>query len=106
MPRAGRKKWYGRRPVVVETYIDPADAGTCFLATGWRLVGRTSGRRHRRGVAEAPTRTDLELAILKDVVRTRNRPPPSDLGSAFLLVASLGRFLNHPNDLPPGFEAT
>ena len=36
---------YGYRPWVVETYVDPAWAGTCFKAANFRFIGHTSGRR-------------------------------------------------------------
>lgn len=48
---------------------------------------------------------DVDLAILTDVARMRNWPP-SGLGTAFLLAASLGGYVNRPNDPPPGTETT
>lgn len=37
---------YGYRPVLVESYVDPrAFRGTSYLASNWKYVGDTSGRR-------------------------------------------------------------
>lgn len=45
--RAGEdweKKW-GYRPVLMETFVDPAQyRGTCYRASGWQLLGQTTGR--------------------------------------------------------------
>jgi len=41
--------WYARynvRPVLVETFVDPSRFdGTCYKASNWNCVGKTSGRR-------------------------------------------------------------
>lgn len=35
---------WGYRPVLVETFVDPARyRGTCYQASGWELVGKTTG---------------------------------------------------------------
>jgi len=40
---------YGRRPVLVETFVDPSRfAGTCYRAANWTYVGDTAGRRDGR----------------------------------------------------------
>jgi len=37
---------YGRRPVLVETFVDGSQfEGTCYKAGNWSFVGQTSGRR-------------------------------------------------------------
>lgn len=45
--RAGddwERKW-GYRPVLMETFVDPARyRGTCYQASGWQLLGETTGR--------------------------------------------------------------
>ena len=68
----------------------------------WRIAALTQLGQTRPDLPPETAFSDLELAILKDLTRTRNRPLPSDLDSAFLLVASLGGYLNRPNDTPPG----
>lgn len=45
--RAGgdwERQW-GYRPVLMETFVDPARyRGTCYQASGWQLLGQTTGR--------------------------------------------------------------
>lgn len=36
---------YQIRPVMVETFVDPRFAGTCYKAANWSYVGDTAGRR-------------------------------------------------------------
>jgi len=45
---------YGYAPYLVETFVDAAQAGTCYRAANWIAVGQTAGRgrqdrQHRRG---------------------------------------------------------
>jgi hypothetical protein len=44
------EKRYHVRPVLAETFVDPAFAGTCYRAANWTCVGESSGRRD--GVAK------------------------------------------------------
>jgi len=40
---------YGRRPVLVETFVDPGRfKGTCYRAANWVAIGQTAGRRDGR----------------------------------------------------------
>jgi len=48
MARALPEHWqqrYGVRPLLLETYVDPAHDGTCYKAAGWACVGHSAGRR-------------------------------------------------------------
>ena len=72
----------------------------------WRIAALAQLGRTYPDLPPDAAFSELELAILKDVARKRKRPPPADLGSAFLLVASLGGCLNRSNDPPPGYETT
>ncbi|MCU0967077.1 MAG: DUF4338 domain-containing protein [Burkholderiaceae bacterium] len=42
---------YGVRPLLLETFVHPQHAGTCYKAAGWSCVGHSAGRRD--GVAKA-----------------------------------------------------
>ncbi|RXM20058.1 DUF4338 domain-containing protein, partial [Citrobacter sp. AAK_AS5] len=42
---------YGVRPLLLETFVHPAHAGTCYAAAGWTPIGHSAGRRD--GVAKA-----------------------------------------------------
>ena len=47
LSRRVRDDWHcrwGYKPVLLETFIDPAHRGTCYHAAGWEAVGETSGR--------------------------------------------------------------
>jgi hypothetical protein len=53
--RVGRdwQERYGYAPYLVETFVDAAQAGTCYRAANWQAVGQTQGRgrqdrRHQR----------------------------------------------------------
>jgi len=47
---------YGYRPVLVETFVEPPWAGTCYRAANWQLLGETAGRgRQDRERANAET---------------------------------------------------
>lgn len=47
LARRVREDWYqkwGYRPVLMETFVDPARyQGTCYRAAGWTLLGMTAG---------------------------------------------------------------
>ena len=63
----------GLRPVLVETYVDPARyRATCYRAAGWQRVGATSGRTRndRSGKQQAPVR-DIYLLPLSTDYRQR-----------------------------------
>ena len=42
---------YGVRPLLLETFVHPDHAGTCYAAAGWIPIGHSAGRRD--GVAKA-----------------------------------------------------
>ena len=48
LARRARADWlehWGFEPLLLETFVDPRHhAGTCYRATGWQLLGETSGR--------------------------------------------------------------
>ena len=49
---------YGRRPVLVESYVDTARfKGTCYRAANWQLVGNTAGRGRQDREHEAEVNT-------------------------------------------------
>lgn len=52
LARRLRQDWferYGYRPVLLETFVDPAHyEGTCYRAAGWLEIGRTTGEGLRR----------------------------------------------------------
>ena len=62
--------WLGRwgyRPVLLESFVDPARyRGTCYRASGWELVGQTSGRGlARRG---KQYRSSVKLVFVRPLV--------------------------------------
>lgn len=42
--RADWQVRYGYQPVLLETFIEPEHAGTCYQAANWLLIGTTAGR--------------------------------------------------------------
>jgi hypothetical protein len=36
---------YGVRPLLLETFVHPDHAGTCYAAAGWQWIGHSAGRR-------------------------------------------------------------
>ena len=36
---------YGLRPLLLETFVHPDHAGTCYAAAGWERIGHSAGRR-------------------------------------------------------------
>ena len=70
----------------------------------WRIAALTHlGRMHPELPPEVAF-SEVELALLTDVARSRNQQPLSDLGGALRLVASLGGHLNRATEPPPGHE--
>ncbi len=68
----------------------------------WRLLAMTLLGRETPELPAGVLFSDLEIRVLRDVARERNRPPPETLGSAMLIMAMLGGYLNRTNDPPPG----
>jgi len=54
--RVGRdwQERYGYAPYLVETFVDAAQAGTCYRAANWIEVGPTAGRGRQDGARAAP----------------------------------------------------
>jgi len=53
-----REDWqtrYGYQPVVLETFIEPDHAGTCYRAANWTEVGQTAGRGRQDRYSEYAT---------------------------------------------------
>ena len=58
---------WGYKPVLLETFIDPAYGGICYRAAGWQAVGETSGRGLQiRGYSY---RTNRKLVLVRPLVR-------------------------------------
>ncbi len=54
--RAGWEEHWGYKPVLMETFIDPAlYQGTCYRAAGWIHIGQTTGKGLRRAGREYTT---------------------------------------------------
>jgi len=63
---------YGVRPLLLETFVHPDYAGTCYAAAGWECIGHSAGRRD--GVPKA-----LWVRPLADDARQRLRQGPARL---------------------------
>lgn len=58
--RADYEREWGFRPVLLETFVDPLHfAGTCYKASGWTLLGSTSGEGLARPGREYETTPKL-----------------------------------------------
>ena len=70
----------------------------------WRIAALTQLARTepQRPVENAFSR--IEIGLLADFAAARRRPPPTDPGTAFRLVATMGGYLNRKNDGPPSAE--
>jgi hypothetical protein len=60
---------YGVRPLLLETFVHPDHAGTCYAAAGWACLGHSAGRRD--GVPKA-----LWVRPLAEDARQRLRQGP------------------------------
>ncbi len=60
---------YGVRPLLLETFVHPDHAGTCYAAAGWECIGHSAGRRD--GVPKA-----LWVRPLAEDARQRLRQGP------------------------------
>ncbi|MBP8290537.1 MAG: IS4 family transposase [Chromatiaceae bacterium] len=61
---------YGVRPLLLETFVHPDHAGTCYAAAGWQCLGQSAGRRD--GVPKA-----LWVRPLADDARHQLRQGPA-----------------------------
>jgi len=70
---------YGYRPLLLESFVDPADhAGTCYKAANWVRVGQTKGRgRYDRHTRCERTRKDIYVYPLVEDFRQRLGLPPA-----------------------------
>jgi len=74
------------------------------LVIAWRVMLMTLLGRE---VPELPAEllfSDIELRVLRDFARSRQRQSPTNLGEAVRLVAILGGYLNRSRDPPPGHQ--
>jgi hypothetical protein len=61
---------YGFRPWVVETFVEPPYAGTCFKAANWQRIGQTQGRgRQDREQKRAESIKDVYVYVLEPSFR-------------------------------------
>lgn len=76
-----RARW-GYRPVLMETFVDPAQhRGVCYRAAGWNVLGETTGEGLRlRGHTYRTSRKHILVRPLVRDFRTRllSRPEPED----------------------------
>ncbi|HHL33165.1 MAG TPA: IS4 family transposase [Desulfobulbaceae bacterium] len=85
---------YGQRPVLVETFVDPAHhRGTCYLAANWQRIGRTSGRGRRDNNDDLAPKEIFALPLTADWrgrLGGREPSPPRDWIEAELANSGLG----------------
>jgi hypothetical protein len=83
LARQVREDWFARwgyRPVLMETFVDPAHhRGVCYLAAGWTGVGETSGSGLR--LARHSYTSSRKLVFVQPLVRDcrallQSGPPP------------------------------
>jgi hypothetical protein len=120
--RVGRdwQERYGYAPYLVETFVDAAQAGTCYRAANWEAVGQTQGRgRQDREHERRPSVKQVWVYALHPEARQHlggcapaPPPPPADwaeeeFGGARLGDARLGqRLLTLARDLYAQPEAS
>jgi len=71
LARQVREDWHARwgyRPVLMETFVDPAQhRGICYQAAGWKVLGKTTGEGLKlRGHTY---RTNRKLILVRPLVR-------------------------------------
>ena len=95
------KDWqarYGYVPYLVETFVDAAQAGTCYRAANWQAVGQTQGRgRQDREHERRQSVKQVWVYALHPQARARlggrtpaPPPPPADWAEEELGGARLG----------------
>ena len=71
------ERLHGYRPVLLETYVGPGYAGTCYQAANWQRIGETAGRpaygrepgKARKQVWVYPLRRDWRRILLEGAER-------------------------------------
>ncbi len=70
----------------------------------WRLQAMVLLGRETPELPAEVWFSDLEIRVRQDVARQRQRLPPEDLGSAVLLMVTLGGYMARKHDPPPGHQ--
>ncbi len=70
----------------------------------WRIAALTQLARTEPQQPVDNAFSKIEIGLLSDFAATRRMVPPTDLGAAFRLVATMGGYLDRKNDGPPGAE--
>ena len=90
------KARHGYRPVLVETFVDPARFdGACYRAANWRHLGETAGKRSARtpkSVFVQPLDKDFRAILVEGRQRTPRPAPPG--GSADALAQRWGPLID------------
>ena len=77
-------------------------AVTVNAVIAWRLAVMTLLGRE---TPELPAEVMFsDIAVLRDFAADRKLPEPLDLGTAVLIMAMLGGYLNRKHDGPPGYK--
>ena len=71
------ERLHGYRPVLLETYVGPGYAGTCYQAANWQRIGETAGRpaygrkagKARKQVGVYPLQRDWRRILLEGAER-------------------------------------
>ena len=77
---------------------------TIEAVIAWRLHAMNLLGRETPELPAGVLFSDLEIRMLRYIAKDRRKPPPDNLGSAVLLMAMLGGYLNRKNDPPPGHK--
>ena len=77
---------------------------TIYTVIAWRLLLLTLMGREVPQMSAEVLFTDTQLLALQDLAQEHERPPPTDLASAVLLVALLGGYQPGRKRPPPGME--
>jgi hypothetical protein len=71
---------YGYSPLLLESFVDKSQSGTCYRATNWQLIGHTKGRgRQDRSNKKGETIKDIYVYPLENDFRLK-MDVPEDMG--------------------------
>ena len=67
---------YGYSPLLLESFVDKSQSGTCYRATNWQLIGHTKGRgRQDRSNKKGETIKDIYVYPLENDFRLKMDVP-------------------------------
>ncbi len=94
----------GRCQVARQAYERLERAITIKALIAWRLFAMVMMGCETPELPPDVLFSDLEIHIMEHVAQDRKRPRPDSLGSAMMIMAMLGGYVNRKQDGPPGYR--